>query len=263
MPAPKKSLKGIRKRPKMRGPQTDKEKLFCERWLIHFDKDRAYREAGYIQRGRGSGAGHLASAMLERFADYLRPIREAKAKIVAERIFVDSEKVLEKMVAQGFYDPSGFYEKSTEPLTEWVEEDGGKEMVERVVMWDGKPVYGERMKPYSDLTPAQQAVVEITRVDERIQYRLPTISERHTNLAALGRQFGMFAEKLIVERHNHQHTHQTLTFENVSTLKLQTLTQQLLPMVGLEFAQTLGFTAEDIETASREEGVLMPAKATG
>jgi hypothetical protein len=117
------------------------------------------------------------------------------------------------------------------------------------------------MKPYSDLTPEQQAVVEITSQEgDRIRYRLPSIREQHMYFTSIGRQFGLFAEKLILERHNHQHTHQHLTFEGVPSTKLVSLTRQLLPLVGLEFAQTLGYTAEDVEAASKDEGVLMPEK---
>lgn len=251
-----KNLKGIKKRPKLLGPQTDQQKTFCERWLIHYDKDRAWREAGYSPNSRPG-----AIDLLNRFADYLRPIREAKAKLVAERIMVDSEAVLQKMVKQTFFDPTGFYERSSEPLTEWIKVPRKKEKIEQVMTWDGKPVYGERMKPYSELTPEQQAVVEITRTDgDRIQYRLPSISERHTSLTSLGRQFGMFAEKLIVEKHNHQHQHHHLDFSGVPSEKLADLTRRMLPLVGIEFARQLGYTPEDMEAAAREEGVIIPQR---
>jgi hypothetical protein len=234
-------------------PKTDRDKLFCERWLLHFDTARAYKEAGFINH-----TGSEALNKLERFADYLRPIHDAKAKLVAERLMIDSEGVLQKMKAQVFFEPGDFYERSSEPLTKTVTVKRKK--VEQVVTWDEQPVYGERLKPYSDLTSAQQAVVEITSTaGDRIHYRLPTISERHQYLSSLGRQFGLFADKLIIERHKHQHVHTHLNFEGVPTVKLNRLTRQLLPLVGLEFAQTLGYTAEDMDAAAREEGGVMPA----
>lgn len=251
--------KGIAKRPRQLGPQSDQEKKFCERWLVHFDKDRAFREAGYTEV---KGAGKIALDKLAKFADYLRPIREAKAKIIAERLAVDSQQVLDSMVSRVFFDPTTFYERSTAPLTEWVRGPGkSRKKVEQVKLWDGKPVYGERLKPYSDLTPEQQAVVEVTSdAGERIRYRLPSIREQHMYLTSLGRQFGLFAEKLILERHNHQHTHHHLDFTGVPTAKLSALTRQMLPLVGLEFAQSLGYTAEDVDAATVDEGVLMPEK---
>jgi hypothetical protein len=248
------TAKGKKKRPKQLGPQSAEDKKFCERWLIHFDKDRAFREAGFKQN---KGSGHAALMKLEKFADYLRPLQEAKAKLIAERLAVDSEQVLNGMARKVFFDPTEFYERSTNPLTEWVKQTGKKEKVERIVMWDGKPVYGERMKPYSDLTPDQRAVVEITsEAGERIRYRLPSIREQHTYYTSIGRQFGMFAEKLILERHNHQHQHHHLSFENVPTVKLNSLTRQMLPLVGLEFAQMLGYTPEDVAAAELEASVV-------
>jgi hypothetical protein len=253
--------KGIKKRPRQLGPQTDQDKVFCERWLHHFDKDRAYREAGYTTAR--SAASRLSLAKLKKFADYLRPIQEAKAKVIAERLAIDDEAVLQGMVKRVFYDPTEFYEMSEKPLTEWVKEKGAKQATERTVEWHGKPVFAERLKPYSELTAEQRAVVEITSSSgDRISYRLPTIREQHLYLTSLGRQYGMFAEKLIVERHSHKHTHHTLEFQNVPTGKLHALTRQMLPLVGLEFAQRLGFTAEDVEKAALEEGVIAVQEKT-
>jgi Terminase small subunit len=255
--------KGVRKRPKQLGPQTDRDKVFCERWLIHFDKDRAYKEAGFTTTS--NRAGNLALNKLERFADYLRPIRDAKAKIVAERLMIDADQVLQGMVKKVFFDPTSFYERSPQPLTHMVAVEGKKEKVEQVRTWHGSPVYGERLKPYSDLTPEQRAVVEITSdAGEQLRYRLPTIREQHTYLTSLGRQFGMFAEKLIIERHQHKHQHHHLSFNDVPTAKLNALTRQMLPMVDMEFAQMLGFTPEDVAEAAKDEGVVMtvPEKST-
>lgn len=245
--------KGTRHRRKQLGPQTDRDKAFCERWLIHFDKDRAYKEAGF---NWGKSGGALALAKLEKFADYLRPIRDAKAKLVAERLMIDADQVLQGMVKRVFFDPTAFYERSPQPLTKTVKDKDGKESQE-VRTWHGTPVYGERLKPYSELTPEQRAVVEVTSdAGDQIRYRLPTIREQHTYLTSLGRQFGMFAEKLIIERHQHKHQHHHLSFEAVPTAKLNALTRQMLPMVDAEFAQMLGFTPEDVAEAMKDEGVV-------
>lgn len=253
------SLKGIKKRRIGIVPLTAEDKLFCERWLIHFDKDRAYREAGFGKAG-GRYVGHLAISKLEKFADYLRPIQEAKAKAMAERLAVDSEKILEGMTKKVFFDPTSFYERTQDPLTETVKEkvNGETVEVERPILWDGKPVYGERMRPYSDLTPEQQAVVEITSTaGGRIQYRLPSIREQHQYFTSIGRQFGMFAEKLILERHNHTHKHTHLSFEKVPTQRLTELSRQMLPLVDREYAQMLGFSPEEIEAAALEMSVVV------
>ena len=241
-------------------PRSDRDRKFCERYLVHFDKDRAYREAGFATKGQGT-ASRESAAKLAKFADYLRPFKDAKARILAERLAIDSETVLKAMAQKVFFDPSGFYERTNKPLTEWTKPRGKKEPVEQVQTWNGEPIYGERLKPYSDLTPEQRAIVQITSdTGGVIRYRLPTIVEQHQYLTSLGRQFGMFAEKLIVERHNHKHVHHSLTFENVPTQKLVNLERQLLPLVEPEFARRLGYTPDEIEQAAAEEGVLMPAK---
>jgi hypothetical protein len=245
--------KGHAKRPKQLGPQSERDKAFCERWLIHFDKDRAYKEAGFAWNASG---GTAALNKLQKFADYLRPIQEAKAKLVAERLMIDQDQVLQGMVKKVFFDPTTFFERSAEPLTKTIKDKDGKE-TEEVRTWHGSPVYAERLKPYSELTPEQRNVVEITSdTADQIRYRLPTIREQHTYLTSLGRQFGMFAEKLIIERHQHKHQHHTLDFANVPTAKLNALTRQMLPLVDLEFAQMLGYTPEDVAEAAKDEGVV-------
>jgi hypothetical protein len=248
--------KGVPKRPRIIGPQNARDRLFCERWLIHFDKDRAWREAGFAVNAATSTESR---SKIDKFAEYLRPIREAKAKIMAERLAITSEQIVDGMTKRVFFDPVSFFERSSEPLTEMVKPSKrSKTLVERVVTWDGKPVYRERLKPYSDLTPEQQAIVEITsEAGQQLKYRLPNIREQHMYLTSLGRQFGMFAEKLIIERHRHSHVHGHLTFDNVPSAKLSALTHQLLPLVELEFAQSLGFTAEEVEKARLEAGVVM------
>lgn len=260
--AKKKAAKpGKRKRPKQLGPQSDQDKKFCERWLIHFDKDRAWQEAGFPVAAH---SGRLALNKLQKFTEYLRPIQEAKAKIMAERLAVDTDQVLEAMTKRVFYDPADFYELTAKPLTEMVKKKGAKAATEQVRMWDGRPVYGERLKPFSALSAEQRAVVEITgEAGGVIRYRLPSIREQHMYLTSLGRQYGMFAEKLIIERQTHKHMHHHLSFDGVPTPKLQQLQRQMMPLVGLEFAQQLGYTPEEFEQAQKDEGVVMtvPEKA--
>ncbi len=260
MGAPHAKPKNGHRRVKITAPVTDADKMFCERWLIHHDKDRAYREAGFNPNGSD---GTRAGAKLEKFAEWMRPVWEAKAKIMAERLAVDAEKVVNGMAQKAFVDPSSFYERTSQPLEEWVDVPDCKLEVTRPVTWDGKPVYGERLKPYSDLTPEQQAAVEITGTEGgRIHYRLPNIKEQHQYLSSLGTQIGLFAQKLIIERHTHRHTHQHLTFEGVPSTKLASLQRAMLPLVGVEFARRLGYTAEEVEKAALDEGVVMAVTKT-
>lgn len=225
-------------------PKNERDKLFCKKYLEHFDRQRAYVEAGF----KASNIAQQSATKLNRFQPYIRPLQEAKAREVARVLVVDQEQILKAMSLHAVFEPGTFFERSAEPLQETVKE--GKKEITRIRMWEGRPLYRERMKPYLELTPEQQRTVEVTGiVGDQVQYRLPTIREQHTAQVALGRQFGMFLDKLIIERHNSKGAHNTLALQNVTTVQLQHITEQLLPYVGQEFASRLGFTLEDIEDA--------------
>lgn len=229
-------------------PKLERDKLFCKKYLEHFDRQRAYREAGF--KGSSSLIAQNSARKLNRFEAYLRPLQEAKAREVAKILVLDQDAILQAMSRKAVFDPGDYVEKTAEPLTETVKD--GKAKVTRIREWHGKPIYGERMKPFHELTEAQRLTVEITGVvGSQVQYRLPTTREQHTAQVAIGRQFGMFLDKLIIERHNSKGAHNTLQLDNVPTQQLQSLTWELLPFVGQEFASRLGFTLEDIEEAKQ------------
>lgn len=229
-------------------PKKEQDKLFCKKYLEHFDRQRAYKEAGF-----GGPPGIIAqnsARKLNRFEAYLRPLQEAKAREVAKALVLDQETILQAMSRKAVFDPGDYVEKSAEPLLETVKD--GKAKVTRTRMWHGKPIYGERMKPFHELTAEQRMTVEITgTVGDQVQYRLPTTREQHMAQVAIGRQFGMFLDKLIIERHQSKGAHNTLQLNDVPTGQLQALTMELLPFVGQEFASRLGFTLEDIEEAKK------------
>jgi hypothetical protein len=230
-------------------PKKERDKLFCKKWLEHFDKDRAYREAGF--KSKALALSTLASKKLNRFMEYLRPLQEAKAREVAKLLVVNEEQILQAMSRKAVFDPGDYVEISKEPLTETVKQEGKPDLT-RVRTWHGEPIYGERLKPFHKLTPEQRMTVEIIEtVGEQIRYRLPTIREQHQSQVALGRQFGMFIEKLILEHRAAKSAHNTLALTNVPTTELQQMTFNLLPYVGQEFASRLGFTLEDIEEAKK------------
>lgn len=237
-------------------PRTEKDQIFCDRWLEHFDHLRAWREAGFTK----GNSGWRALNKLKRFAEYLRPLREAKAKVLGEKLALNQADILQAMARKAMVKPGEFVERSAEPLMMETKKNGKTLVIPRE--WQGKPLYGERLKPYCDLTPEQQAVVEIlSDASGVIRYRLPSITEQHTYLTSLGRQFGMFLEKLIMEQHKHTHEHQHahLHLDAVSTTQLRALGRQLLPYVAPEFAARLGFSSEDFAEASRAGAPLMPA----
>lgn len=229
-------------------PTRDRDKLFCRKWLDHFDKDRAYREAGF-KIAKAKKISYYSTRKLKRFMEYLRPRQEAKAREVAKLITLDQESILKAMARTAVFDPGDYIERGGQIIDE---KGSGKNKRDVPRTWEGKPVYRERMRPFHALTPEQREMVEVTGIiAAEVQYRLPTIRERHTAQLALGRQFGMFLDKLIIERHQSRGAHNQLALANVPTPELQRITYQLLPYVGQEFASRLGFTLEDIEEAKK------------
>ena len=244
-------------------PRNDRDRKFCECWLRHFDHLRAYREAGFATASNhGKWAGR-ALDKLKRFSEYLRPLREAKAREVAEKIVMHDQDVLEAMARKAVFNPLDYIERTATPLVRMVKKDGQDQLVEETITWDGKPVHGERLRPISELTREQAAAVEVVGVvGGVVQYKLPSAREQHQYLTSIGRQLGMFLEKIIMEKQNHQHRHAHLHLENVPTERLQTVTRQLLPLVGQDFATQLGYSQEEIEEAIAEF-VDEPEHATG
>jgi hypothetical protein len=230
-------------------PTRKRDKLFCERWLEHFDNQRAYIEAGF-QADRSEKIAYYSARKVNRFMEYLRPLQEAKAREVAKAIVVNQEDILKAMVRKAVFDPGDYVEVDPNPMLETVGK--GKNKTTRVRTWNGRPVHAERMKPFHKLTPEQRLTVEITEfIGDQVQYRLPTHREQHAAQVALGRQFGMFLDKLIIERHQARGAHNTLALDDVPTHELQQITLRLLPYVGQDFASRLGFTLEDIEDAKK------------
>lgn len=234
-------------------PRTALERKFCERWLHHFDHVRAYKEAGFKNTRNNA---QMAAKLLERLDKHLRPLREAKAREVAKLLTASDEDVLKAMSAKAVFNADDFVEVATSPKTRTIK-IGDKESIEPIE-WDGQPVFASRLKPWEKLTPDQKRTVEVIGDSGgEVRYRLPNTREQHQYLTSVGRQYGMFLEKIIQEKHFHRHQHQHLEIEAMPTAKLQSLTAQLLPFVGQEFASQLGFTPDDIETARKSSDIVL------
>lgn len=70
----------------------------------------------------------------------------------------------------------------------------------------------------------------------------------------------MFMDKIILENRQTLHQHAHLHLENVPSATLEQLRNQLLPLVGADFARQLGFTPQEVEEAAKTLGVLMPER---
>jgi hypothetical protein len=239
-------------------PKLPRDVKFCQRWLEHHDAFRAYREAGYPPARNNMSK---AKVKVTKFWPYLEPLMQAKARVVAEKIGVTNDTVLREMASKALYNPGDYLEVSPEPIS-YTERDPitGKD-VTKEDKWFGKSKREVRYKPLEELTADQLRAVEIVAgPGGRLSYRLPTIREQHQYLTSLGRQMGMFMEKIILENRQTLHQHAHLHLENVPTEMLEQLRTQLLPLVGADFARQLGFTPAEVEEAAKTLGVLMPDK---
>src|SRR6185437_11761207 len=161
-----------------------------------------------------------------------------KSRKVGEQLAVGEEDVLRGVAAVAFYNPADYVERGDKPLTN---EEG------KTITLNGRVLYPTMLKPLHELTSDQMLAVEVVTLPGGLtSYRLPTAKVRHQYLDSIGKQLGMFAEKLILERHAHKHNHVTLDLKGVPSDQLEQMTRLLLPLLGEDFARELG--VEDLLT---------------
>ena len=235
-------------------PRDARDKLFCERWLEHFDHIRAYQEAGF--KGTRTKLSVRAKNKLERFAAYLTPLQQAKAQIVAQKVVTSQDDVLKAMARVAFVNPLEYYVKTDFPVTrkrkvkEKINDVVVETEVEEPVVVAGCTIYQVRAKQINELTPEQLSAVEVhhhPRTGE-LTWRLPDLHIRTVNRKMLGQNVGLFLEKVILQNQTNT-TNVQLNVQAIPSDKLTELVHELLPLVGAEFAQFLGFTMEEIEAA--------------
>jgi hypothetical protein len=221
---------------------------FCRAWLEHFDLRTAWDKAGFSAKNKGWA--RIAENKLKRFSEYLKPLQQAKTQKVAERLVIKQSDVLDAMARKAIFNPLDFIERSKAPPKREIAGTNGAATSE-IAQWNGEQIYGERLKPISKLTREQAMTVElVSDATGMVSYRLPGAREQHQYLVSLGRQFGMFSEKVIMERRQEEQRLPLLQLENVPTHQLHDLMLRLLPLVGSDFAQSLGLTDEEIAEAA-------------
>jgi hypothetical protein len=228
-------------------PANVRDKKFCDRWLAHYDHNRAYVEAGFSAKSRRRY--HLAKAKLKRFTAYLRPFQEAKAQQVGTQLALNEGDVLETMKAIAFANIQDYYVKTSEPLVNKVADKDGNVTLEPV-LFDGKPVYRMDPKPLYELTREQAMGVEpVYAFGRLVGYQTASFKVRHQYLESLGKNLGLWLEDLVKRRENERYKHMHLHLEKVPTEKIVEIEQLLIAVVGPEFARSLGISAEEIAAA--------------
>lgn len=208
--------------PGTRMPKGEKELAFCEFWLSHFDHVRAYKQAGY-QR-----SADKALRLYRILAPYLEKLRTEKGKVLAKRLAVREADVLDEIVALGFANPQDYVE-------EYIEEIAGK-----------PPATKHRRRPLMELTRAQAAAVTCIKFhpDGTVTYELPEPKDKRPALELVGKNFGMFDQKLIAE-HRHIQKQRSTELEKIDTDKLQAFEEALIEAIGPRAAQNfIGYTRE-------------------
>lgn len=228
-------------------PIGERDKKFCQQYLKHFDARRAYDEAGF--KGHGDSRMHMATVKLQKFARYLQPrmdaIHRKNAVILAEKMSIGQEDILRGMARIAFPKIEEYLLKV--PAIREVKEDGkltGR--FEPVMGPDGKPVYRTVLKPLHELTSEQLQCVEIYNdMGGRPVYKFSTLMVRHKYLESLGKQSGLFVEKLILERHQQSHEQAVTQLKNASTEQLTDAMKALMPLASPEVLQQLGISKEE------------------
>lgn len=210
------------RRVRQRVPRTEQERMFCEHWLRSHNPSAAAKSVGI------SSYNKVGRRWREKFADYLGRRTVSVEREVSKAIAYDQQDILNEMAAIGFANPLDYVVKTTEEK-------------------DGKVVEGYAFKPLEELTRFQAAAVSNVRiVGGKVQYRIPGTADKHRYLFDLGKNLGLFDDKLIQEfRHKHLHAH--IDFSQLPQEQLQSLEQILIGAVGPEASRLLGLQPQPLE----------------
>lgn len=165
---------------------TEKQKRFCDEYLIDLNATRAYKAAGYSVRS-DNAAGVEGHKLLRnpKIDSYLKQ----KMKEREKRTEITQDKVLEELAKIGFANAAD-YAKVVE-----------KEYIEKVTDDDGN-VIGQETKTYKAVeieptdrldTDKQAAIAGIKEGRNGIEVKL---NDKVKALELIGRHLGMFTEKV-------------------------------------------------------------------
>ncbi len=201
-------------------PKNEMDLKFCERWLVHHDHVRAYREAGHSDSNN-----HTRSARkLQRFRRYLDARLPKVEAIVSRDIAYERKDILEGIARIA-------YANALDYVTPCVNIDE-----------KGNATPGFRMKTILELTREEAAAVDQVSYDHvtgKISYSLPAAKTRLSAFTVLGEQAAGFSKK-DNETHNHLHLH------DLDMEKLRHVKGLLIDLVGTEAArQVFGMHDDD------------------
>ena len=184
----------------VREPKNEQDKLFCERWLVHHDHQKAYIEAGWSEKG---GDKHTrALNKLKTFRRYLERMQPKVELVVAKKIAYERADILEAIARVGYANALDYIEEYTFINAE-------TQIAEQ--RW--------QLKPIQNLTRDQAAALDSiqSNLDGTITYTLPKAKTRLSALTTLGEQAANF--KKAGTTHNHLHLGEHVPLDKIRQLK--------------------------------------------
>ena len=86
---------------------TDKQKMFCQEYLIDLNATQACIRAGYSEKTANRiGTENLSKPVIKNEIDRLKAIREKKVELTAEKVLKDIERVRDKAEGSEQYNVS-------------------------------------------------------------------------------------------------------------------------------------------------------------
>lgn len=203
-------------------PKNERDLKFCERWLVHHDHNRSWRESGFKVHTNSSSQALRKLAIFRRYLERMQPKVELQ---VAKKIAYDRQDILAAIANIGYAN-----------ALDYIEEEGVVNPETKVMErhW--------RLKPLYRLTREQAAAIDEVFWNEAagtVGYSLPKAKTRLSALTTLGEQAANFKKSDVV--HNHLHLGEHVPLEKIRQLK-QMFIEAMGPQVTREL---LGMTEEE------------------
>ncbi len=196
-------------------PTNERDKKFCERWLVHHDHQKAVAEAGFANKNHRE----VGVQKLQRFRPYLERMLPKVELEVAKKIAIERGDILEAIARIGAANPQDYIKPFSVINAE-------TQMLEQ----------GWTMKLLHELTRDQAAALDTVFYSPTLGgmgYTLPTARTRLSALSTLGEQAAGFTKKPDSTIHQHLHFH-TIPLEKIRAAK-----QMFLQLVSQEEARAV------------------------
>ena len=216
--APDLKRKNSRDRQKLEGPkepENERDRKFCERYLVHRNHVRAFREAGFAESSTINGG---PAAKYQRFAAYLDKHLRAVDAVVVHQLAYERVDLLDAMAAIALANPQDFIEKY------------------EVLLEDGTTEHRIGVRDLMSLPRHLAYAVEEFHCDPTtgvITYTMPSLNTKAKLLKILAENTGAIKRDDLGANHIHLH------LKGVPTSVLEQAEAQLIATLGPEKVRAL------------------------